>query len=56
MTEEVSNKEQANPYNLKKSWHEGTDEPFKSADQLYFEDPSEKNKLFKSSDVNEAEQ
>ena len=56
MTEEVSNEEQANPYNLKKSWHEGTDEPFKSADQLYFEDPSEKNKLFKSRDVNEAEQ
>ena len=56
MTEEVSNEEQANPYNLKKSWHEGTDEPFKSADQLFFEDPSEKNKLFKSSDVNEAEQ
>ena len=56
MTEEVSNEEQANPYNLKKSWHEGTDEPFKSADQLYFEDPSEKNKLFKSNDVNEAEQ
>ena len=56
MTEEVSNEEQANPYNLKKSWHEGTDEPFKSAEQLYFEDPSEKNKLFKSSDVNEAEQ
>ena len=56
MTEEVSNEEQANPYNLKKSWHEGTDEPFKSAEQLYFEDPSEKNKLFKSNDVNEAEQ
>ena len=56
MTEEVLNEEQANPYNLKKSWHEGTDEPFKSAEQLYFEDPSEKNKLFKSNDVNEAEQ
>jgi len=56
MTEQVSNEEQANPYNLKKSWHEGTDEPFKSAEQLYFEDPSEKNKLFKSNNVNEAEQ
>ena len=56
MTEQVSNEEQANPYNLKKSWHEGTDEPFKSAEQLFFEDPSEKNKLFKSNDVNEAEQ
>ena len=56
MTEEVKNEEQPNPYNLKKSWHEGTDKPFKSADQLYFEEPSEKNKLFKSDNVNEAEQ
>jgi len=56
MTEEVKNEEQPNPYNLKKSWHEGDDKPFQSADQLYFEEPSEKNKLFKSGDVNEAEQ
>ena len=56
MTEEVKNEEQPNPYNLKKSWHEGTDKPFQSSEQLYFEDPSEKNKLFKSGDVNEAEQ
>ena len=28
---------------------------FLSSDQLYFEDPAEKNKLFKSNDVNEAE-
>ena len=56
MTEQVQKEETANPYNLKKSWHTGKDEPFKSADQLYFEEPSEKNKLFKSSDVNEAEQ
>ncbi len=56
MTEEVKNKEQPNPYNLKKSWHEGDDKPFQSSEQLYFEDPSEKNKLFKSGDVNEAEQ
>ena len=56
MTEEVKTKEQPNPYNLKKSWHEGTDKPFQSSEQLYFEDPSEKNKLFKSDDVNEAEQ
>jgi len=56
MTEEVKNEEQPNPYNLKKSWHEGNDKPFQSADQLYFEEPSEKNKLFKSGDVNEAEQ
>ena len=56
MTEEVKNEEQPNPYNLKKSWHEGDDKPFQSADQLYFEEPSEKNKLFKSGDINEAEQ
>ena len=56
MTEEVKNEEQPNPYNLKKSWHKGDDKPFQSADQLYFEEPSEKNKLFKSGDVNEAEQ
>jgi len=56
MTEEVKNEEQPNPYNLKKSWHEGDDKPFQSSEQLYFEDPSEKNKLFKSGDVNEAEQ
>ena len=56
MTEEVKTEEQPNPYNLKKSWHEGNDKPFQSADQLYFEEPSEKNKLFKSGDINEAEQ
>ena len=56
MTEEVKTEEQPNPYNLKKSWYEGTDKPFQSSEQLYFEDPSEKNKLFKSGDVNEAEQ
>ena len=56
MTEEIQKEEQPNPYNQKKSWHEGTDKPFKSSDELYFEDPSEKNKLFKSNDVNEAEQ
>ena len=56
MTEEIQNEEQPNPYNQKKSWHEGTDKPFKSSDELYFEEPSEKNKLFKSNDVNEAEQ
>ena len=56
MTEEIQNEEQPNPYNYKKSWHEGDDKPFQSSEQLYFEDPSEKNKLFKSGDVNEAEQ
>ena len=56
MTEEVQNEEKANPYNMKKSWHTGNDKPFVSSNELYFEDPAEKNKLFKSSDVNEAEQ
>jgi len=56
MTEEVLKEGQPNPYNLQKSWHTGEDKPFQSAEQLYFEDPSEKNKLFKSNDVNEAEQ
>jgi len=55
MTTQV-NEEQANPYNLKKSWHKGDDKPFVSSNELYFEDPAEKNKLFKSSNVNEAEQ
>ena len=56
MTEEVLQEEQPNPYNLKKDWHKGEDKPFQSSDQLYFEEPSEKNKLFKSNDINEAEQ
>ena len=55
MTTQV-NEEQANPYNMKKSWHIGDDKRFVSSNELYFEDPAEKNKLFKSSDVNEAEQ
>ena len=55
MTKQVQNEEKANPYNMKKSWHTGDDKPFVSSDQLYFEEPSEKNKLFKSNDVNEAE-
>ena len=56
MTEEVLKEGQPNPYNLQKSWHTDEDKPFQSAEQLYFEEPSEKNKLFKSNDVNEAEQ
>ena len=55
MTTQVK-EEQANPYNMKKSWHKGDDKRFVSSNELYFEDPAEKNKLFKSSDVNEAEQ
>ena len=54
MTTQVK-EEQANPYNMKKSWHKGDDKRFVSSNELYFEDPAEKNKLFKSNDVNEAE-
>ena len=55
MQEEALTEEQPNPYNYKKAWHTGDDKPFKSSDELYFEEPSEKNKLFASSDINEAE-
>jgi hypothetical protein len=41
---------------MKKSWHKGDDKRFVSSNELYFEDPAEKNKLFKSDNVNEAEQ
>ena len=32
MTNEVQKEETPNPYNYKKSWHEGNDKPFESAD------------------------
>ena len=48
MTNEVQKEETPNPYNYKKSWHEGNDKPFESADGLYFQKPEDKNKLFKS--------
>ena len=54
MTNEVQKEETPNPYNYKKSWHEGNDKPFESADGLYFEKPEEKNKLFKSNSIEEA--
>tara|TARA_R100001463_G_scaffold16731_1_gene43261 strand:- start:65 stop:949 length:885 start_codon:yes stop_codon:yes gene_type:complete len=55
MQEEALTEEQPNPYNYKKTWHTGDDKPFKSSNEMYFEEPSEKNKLFDSSDINEAE-
>ena len=55
MTNEVQKEETPNPYNLKKSWHEGEDKPFVSSQSLYFEEPSEKNKLFKTDDITEVE-
>jgi len=40
MTEQVKQEEQANPYNLKKSWHTGEDKPFKSSNEMFFEEPA----------------
>ena len=54
MTEQVQTEDKPNPYNAKKDWHE-EDKPFSSSENLYFEEPSEKNKLFKTSDITEAE-
>jgi len=46
--------EMPNPYNYKKTWHQGEDKPFKSADDgLFFEEPE--NKLYKSNDITEVE-
>ena len=54
MTNKVQKEETPNPYNAKKEWHT-EDKPFVSSENLYFEEPSEKNKLFKSNDVTEIE-
>tara|TARA_S200000501_G_scaffold102317_1_gene95822 strand:- start:4750 stop:5616 length:867 start_codon:yes stop_codon:yes gene_type:complete len=40
MTEEVLKEEQANPYNQKKAWHTGEDKPFKSSNEMFFEEPT----------------
>ena len=55
MTNEVQKEETPNPYNAKKDWHVGEDKPFISSESMYFEEPSEKNKLFKSNDITEVE-
>ena len=55
MTNKVQKEETPNPYNLKKEWHKGEDKPFVSSQSLYFEEPSEKNKLFKTDDITEVE-
>ena len=54
MTNEVQQEETPNPYNKNKSWHKDDVKPFESADGLYFDKPEDKNKLFKSNDINEA--
>ena len=55
MTTKVQKEETPNPYNKNKPWHKGEDKPFISSESLYFEEPSEKNKLFKSDDITEVE-
>ena len=55
MTEQVQKEETPNPYNAKKDWHKGDDKPFISSESMFFEEPSEKNKLFKSNDITEVE-
>ena len=55
MTNKVQKEETPNPYNANKPWHKGEDKPFLSSDNMYFEEPSEKNKLFKSDDITEVE-
>ena len=55
MTNKVQKEETPNPYNKNKPWHKGEDKPFISSESLYFEEPSEKNKLFNSDNVNELE-
>ena len=54
MTKQVEKEEQANPYNLKKSWHTGEDKPFESAEGMFFERPS--NEVTESNDIEMAEQ
>ena len=53
MTNTVQKEETPNPYNAKKDWHKGDDKPFVSSQSMFFEEPSEKNKLFKSDDITE---
>jgi len=53
MTKKILEKEEPNPYNAKKDWHEVEKKAFISSDSLYFEEPSEKNKLFDSDDIND---
>ena len=55
MTNKVQKEETPNPYNANKPWHKGEDKPFISSESLYFEEPSEKNKLFNSNDVTDIE-
>ena len=53
MTNKVQKEETPNPYNANKPWHKVEDKPFLSSDNMYFEEPSEKNKLFETNDITE---
>jgi hypothetical protein len=54
MTNTVQKEEMPNPYNAKKTWHQGEDKPFKSADDgFFFEEPTDRNKLFDTDDITE---
>jgi len=44
MTTEVQQEENANPYNMKKSWHDGVEESFEDATGMYFDKPKAKTK------------
>ena len=55
MTNKVQKEETPNTYNANKPWHKGDDKPFISSENLYFEEPSDKNKLFNSNDVTDIE-
>ena len=56
MTNKVQTEETPNPYNQKKDWHNEDKVDFVSANEgLYFEEPTERNKLFNSSDITEIE-
>jgi hypothetical protein len=55
MTNTVQKEEKPNPYNARKDWHDKDDKPFVSSQSMFFEEPSEKNKLFDSNDINDIE-
>ena len=56
MTNEVQTEETPNPYNQRKTWHDEEKVDFVSANEgLYFEEPTEKNKLFNSNDITNIE-
>ena len=56
MTNTVQTEETPNPYNQKKDWHNEEKVDFVSANEgLFFEEPTERNKLFNSNDITDIE-